>query len=542
MRRAIVLACLVVPVLVIAATNGINTTQIKTAAPTTVSVSGIAAAEGTSLAVARADHAHSLTGTLPIGNGGTGVTSAADDTVLIGSGAAWVAQTLTDCDTSGSALTYDTTANTWGCNTSIAAATASTATSATSATTATTATTAEEGDSATSFFPSGTLEVAIGGTGNSTGDAPTLLTKTWAVPGTIGSTTPSTGAFTTLTASGVIASSLAVGTAPFTITSTTPVSNLAVIQGGLEGDAAAGLDERFAAPLTGFETSTFPPTTVTLTNTTALTWTTPGAGFPSDTAFIRQAAALTGQSAGANVVAHRGIGYAVNGNRGVDSTNSAMRLSAVFIRGGYFSVWYRAGTETCCDHALIYVDGGSVVDSHATDTGWVNFTSSLLAPGTHTMDFRYTKDGSVHSNGDMLMIDDVTIKDGGKAVLTTDVTGTLPVANGGTGLTTWGATGALATAGLSGTGAMVALADVATGSILVSGGTSTIPAWSASSTCTSSASTTCTITGQRSGCKPICSNVGTTSTSLTRATISSTTITCTFPTSGSANTCNCLCP
>ena len=272
MRRAIVLACLVVPVLVIAATNGINTTQIKTAAPTTVSVSGIAAAEGTSLAVARADHAHSLTGTLPIGNGGTGVTSAADDTVLIGSGAAWVAQTLTDCDTSGSALTYDTTANTWGCNTSIAAATASTATSATSATTATTA---EEGDSATSFFPSGTLEVAIGGTGNSTGDAPTLLTKTWAVPGTIGSTTPSTGAFTTLTASGVIASSLAVGTAPFTITSTTPVSNLAVIQGGLEGDAAAGLDERFAAPLTGFETSTFPPTTVTLTNTTALTWTTP---------------------------------------------------------------------------------------------------------------------------------------------------------------------------------------------------------------------------------------------------------------------------
>ncbi len=53
-----------------------------------------------------------------------------------------------------------------------------------------------------------------------------LLGSTWAAPGTIGSGTPSTGAFTTLSATGVITSTLATGTAPFTVASTTNVANL----------------------------------------------------------------------------------------------------------------------------------------------------------------------------------------------------------------------------------------------------------------------------------------------------------------------------
>lgn len=54
--------------------------------------------------------------------------------------------------------------------------------------------------------------------------------------------------------------------------------------------------------------------------------------------------------------------------------------------------------------------------------------------------------------------------------------GVLGVVGGGTGLATT-TQGAIITGG-SGTGNMVQLADVATGSVLVSGGTSTIPAWS----------------------------------------------------------------
>jgi hypothetical protein len=61
-------------------------------------------------------------------------------------------------------------------------------------------------------------------------NASLLLGSTWAAPGTIGSGTPSTGAFTTISATGVITSTLATGTAPFTVASTTVVGNLNVSQ------------------------------------------------------------------------------------------------------------------------------------------------------------------------------------------------------------------------------------------------------------------------------------------------------------------------
>ncbi len=61
---------------------------------------------------------------------------------------------------------------------------------------------------------------------NTSINAATLLTGTWAAPGTIGSGTPATGAFTTLSATGQITSTLANGTAPFVVASSTNVANL----------------------------------------------------------------------------------------------------------------------------------------------------------------------------------------------------------------------------------------------------------------------------------------------------------------------------
>ncbi|HEY9014873.1 MAG TPA: hypothetical protein VIM84_07410, partial [Gemmatimonadales bacterium] len=58
-----------------------------------------------------------VTGTLPMANGGTGVAVAGDDTVLIGSGAAWVAQTVPNCP-SPSALGYTQATNLFNCVTS----------------------------------------------------------------------------------------------------------------------------------------------------------------------------------------------------------------------------------------------------------------------------------------------------------------------------------------------------------------------------------------------------------------------------------------
>lgn len=54
-----------------------------------------------------------VSGILPMANGGTGVGVSADDSVLIGSGAAWVAQTLPNCPSG--ALGYTTASNTFSC-------------------------------------------------------------------------------------------------------------------------------------------------------------------------------------------------------------------------------------------------------------------------------------------------------------------------------------------------------------------------------------------------------------------------------------------
>ncbi len=61
-----------------------------------------------------------VTGTLGVANGGTNLTSAPDDGVIVGNGTTWKSKTLPDCRGDGQALTYDALAvspNGFGCNT-----------------------------------------------------------------------------------------------------------------------------------------------------------------------------------------------------------------------------------------------------------------------------------------------------------------------------------------------------------------------------------------------------------------------------------------
>lgn len=58
-----------------------------------------------------------VTGTLPFGNGGTGLNTAADDTTLVSSGSAWVASALPNCGSSNQALAYSTSTNSFSCQT-----------------------------------------------------------------------------------------------------------------------------------------------------------------------------------------------------------------------------------------------------------------------------------------------------------------------------------------------------------------------------------------------------------------------------------------
>ena len=91
------------------------------------------------------------------------------------------------------------------------------------------ATTASTGrfTTVTSTIATGTAPFTVASTTNVANlNASSLNGATFAAPGPLGSTTASTGAHTTLTCSGQITSTVAGGTAPFVITSTTNVANL----------------------------------------------------------------------------------------------------------------------------------------------------------------------------------------------------------------------------------------------------------------------------------------------------------------------------
>ena len=60
-----------------------------------------------------------VTGTLPVAKGGTNVTTAPDDSVLIGNGTTWQSKRPPNCpDTGGQHLNYTIATNTWSCGTS----------------------------------------------------------------------------------------------------------------------------------------------------------------------------------------------------------------------------------------------------------------------------------------------------------------------------------------------------------------------------------------------------------------------------------------
>lgn len=67
--------------------------------------------------------AGSLSATLAVASGGTNLTSAADDNVMVGNGTTWQSKAVTTCTGAGKAVTYDASSNAFGCNTISAGAT-----------------------------------------------------------------------------------------------------------------------------------------------------------------------------------------------------------------------------------------------------------------------------------------------------------------------------------------------------------------------------------------------------------------------------------
>ena len=115
----------------IAAISGANLTNLNASnlASGTVplarldSIANAQIASGAAIAYSKLSLAGSIvlttdvTGVLPLANGGTGLSTASDDTVMVSSGTAWVAKALTDCNGTTKALNYTASTNAFSCNT-----------------------------------------------------------------------------------------------------------------------------------------------------------------------------------------------------------------------------------------------------------------------------------------------------------------------------------------------------------------------------------------------------------------------------------------
>jgi hypothetical protein len=187
------------------------------------------------------------------------------------------------------------------------------------------------------------------------------------------------------------------------------------------------------------------------------------------------------------------------------------------------------GTAALVTGQLGAAAGGTGIDTSAS-TGVPSISSGTWSVATTLATSKGGLGGNFGSSAGALSISSGTVS-----------AGTLSVGNGGTGSTSFGASaGALITSGTSGTGALGRVDAVALGNILISQGTATVPTWLGVQTCTVASGTTCTITTWRSGCTQVC-GPGSTVGGLKSSSVSGTTLTCTFVTTGS-NTCACICP
>lgn len=139
-----------------------------------------------------------------------------------------------------------------------------------------------------------------------------------------------------------------------------------------------------------------------------------------------------------------------------------------------------ARVYTFPDAAAMILTSASAVTAAQGGTGQTSYTTGDLLQATAATTLTPL---AATSTGNALISGGVaTASSWGKIGLSTHTSGTLPVANGGTNLTSY-AVGDLLYA--SGATALAKLADVAAGAVLVSGGVGVAPAWSATPTLTS---------------------------------------------------------
>ena len=103
-------------------------------------------------------------------------------------------------------------------------------------------------------------------------------------------------------------------------------------------------------------------------------------------------------------------GYALGPqNVGVNSSSATITLRQH--TDGRVCFWYAGSSESCCDHFYFDVDGTNLLQREGTYTTWTEFCTDVT-PGVHDFQWRYTKDGSLHSGWDGFWVDDLTFAAG----------------------------------------------------------------------------------------------------------------------------------
>ena len=100
--------------------------------------------------------------------------------------------------------------------------------------------------------------------------------------------------------------------------------------------------------------------------------------------------------------------YAMSGNGGIHNSTSTLTTTVTLARAGSVTFAYKAwGEGSNYDVCVFSVDGTQKFSYGNKQNNWITYTIQLAA-GTHTLEWAYSKDGSVNPTGDYFAIDNVS--------------------------------------------------------------------------------------------------------------------------------------
>ena len=99
-----------------------------------------------------------------------------------------------------------------------------------------------------------------------------------------------------------------------------------------------------------------------------------------------------------------------SGNYQIDESISTLTAIVNFVGEGSISFRYRINSESCCDKGCFFIDGNKKMNEQGGSVNWTTVTYDVTA-GSHSFEWKYSKDVSVSNGDDAFFVDDIVIKD-----------------------------------------------------------------------------------------------------------------------------------